>query len=418
MPRGAKPRAAPGRVKSRRGGSMKDRRTFLRWLGGLPVLGRYLSPLPSPQTGRGGGAPPTVVATPTALYQQPEGRRNLVRITVTGLDAPAGRARVTDRRGALVGSAGLLPAGPVSLGEVWVPLSEPSQFQIDVEVGKTRVARSRVRLVPPKRWTLYWLSTIHTAVGDTDLQERCLEIHRENLDAALARLPGHPDYRWTAECALQVISYVENRSPEAAGGLAGDWPVYPQAYWWEGPDGGRVLHWRAYRYGDATRFGFDVGPDEMGRRLSDWLLTNPVFLSPGYPFDIGLLYGASASDNAPIDERLVQNMEEFNRRFAFPRIVPGRAEDFFRDLERRWGAKLPVRRGDTGCYWEDGAASTAAELARFRRAQLAARAAELVALWDDRLEPRDDEAAPRLARRARERRAMWRDLLLFGEHTW
>jgi len=493
---------------------MKDRRTFLRWLGGLPVLGRYLSPLPSPQTGRGGGAPPTVVATPTALYQQPEGRRNLVRIVVTGLDAPAGRARVTDRRGALVGSAGLLPAGPVLLGEVWVPLSEPSQFQIDVEVGKTRVARSRVRLVPPKRWTLYWLSTIHTAVGDTDLQERCLEIHRENLDAALARLPGHPDYRWTAECALQVISYVENRSPEAAGalveairggkigfqalfanlltglldhetlarvvwpagllarerglgfaaaqltdvpgqtltfptvlaasgvrylatgpnperavpllsaadgaaaGLAGDWPVYPQAYWWEGPDGGRVLHWRAYRYGDATRFGFDVGPDEMGRRLSDWLLTNPVFLSPGYPFDIALLYGASASDNAPIDERLVQNMEEFNRRFAFPRIVPGRAEDFFRDLERRWGAKLPVRRGDTGCYWEDGAASTAAELARFRRAQLAARAAELVALWDDRLEPRDDEATARLARRASERQAMWRDLLLFGEHTW
>ena len=111
-------------------------------------------------------------------------------------------------------------------------------------------------------------------------------------------------------------------------------------------------------------------------------------------------------------------MEEFNRRFAFPRIVPGRAEDFFRDLERRWGAKLPVRRGDTGCYWEDGAASTAAELARFRRAQLAARAAELVALWDDRLEPRDDEGAARVARRAAERRAMWRDLLLFGEHTW
>src|SRR5439155_1764832 len=134
------------------------------------------------------------------------------------------------------------------------------------------------------------------------------------------------------ERAVPLLSAADG----AAAGLAGDWPVYPQAYWWEGPDGGRVLHWRAYRYGDATRFGFDVGPDEMGRRLSDWLLTNPVFLSPGYPFDIALLYGASASDNAPIDERLVQNMEEFNRRFAFPRIVPGRAEDFFRDLERRW----------------------------------------------------------------------------------
>src|SRR5207247_11182454 len=114
----------------------------------------------------------------------------------------------------------------------------------------------------------------------------------------------------------------------------------------------------------------------------------------------------------------VQSLREFSRRFASPRSVPGGAEDCFRDLERRWGAKLPVRRGDTGCYWEDGAASTAAELARFRRAQLAARGAELVALWDDRLEPRDDEATARLARRASERQAMWRDLLLFGEHTW
>src|SRR5438445_11335145 len=149
---------------------MTDRRTFLGWLGSLPVLGRYPSPLPSAPAVGGGGPPPTVVARPTALDRQPEGRRNLVRIAVTGLDAPAGRARVTDRRGALVGSAGLLPAGPVLLGEVWVPLSEPSQFQIDVEVGKTRVARSRLRLVPPKRWTLYWLSTIHTAAGHTDLQ--------------------------------------------------------------------------------------------------------------------------------------------------------------------------------------------------------------------------------------------------------
>src|SRR2546426_9679768 len=61
---------------------------------------------------------------------------------------------------------------------------------------------------------------------------------------------------------------------------------------------------------------------------------------------------------------------------------------------------------------------TAAELARFRRAQLAARAAELVALWDDRLEPRDDESLARLARRARERRAMGGDPPLFGGHTW
>src|SRR5437763_736428 len=196
-----------------------DRRSFVAWLGSLPLLCRYLPPLPA--------APPpaTIDATPTHLYQQPDGRRNLVRITVTGLEAPAARARVTDRRGALVGTAGILPlsgstgTATAFAGEVWVPLSEPSEFQIDVEVGKQRVARRKVRLAPPRRWTLYWLASNHTDVGYTDLQERCLEVHRKNLDAALARLAAHPDFRWSAECALQVLTYVENRSPAAGDAL-------------------------------------------------------------------------------------------------------------------------------------------------------------------------------------------------------
>ena len=467
-----------------------DRRSFLGWIASLPLW-------------RGGGnapqpPPPGVEVRPTALYQQPDGRKNLVRITVAGLSAPAARARVTDRRGALVGTAGLLPlgAGLTLTGEVWVPLSEPADFQVDIEVGKDRAARQRVRLTPPKRWTLHWLSSIHTDVGYTDLQENALEVHRKNLDAALAWLPTHPDYRFTAECALQVLSYVENRPPEAGdalvraiqGGKIGFealfanmltgildhdtlarvvWPAgrlarerglgyaaaqitdvpgqtltfpmmlaasgvkylasganperaapllpppdgstqYPQVYYWEGPDGSRVLHWRAHHYGDATKFGFGIGPEEMGRRLSDWLLGHPVFLSRDWPYDMALLYGADWQDNAPMKEQLVTNMEEFNRRYAFPRIVPGRAEEFFRELERRHGPRIPVKRGDTGLYWEDGAASTAAELAAFRSAQLAARAAEIVALWDDRLGVKGQ---------VEERRTMWRDLLLFGEHT-
>jgi hypothetical protein len=486
---------------------MTDRRSFVGWLGAAWASAR----------GRGAAAPPPVVEVrPTALYQQPDGRRNLVRITVSGLDAPAARARVLDRRGALVGTAGLLPAagGLVLAGEVWVPLSEPSGFRVDVEVGRDRVAQRTVRLTPARRWTLYLLSSIHTDVGYTDLQERCLEIHRQNLDAALARLERQPEFRWTAECALQVISYLENRSSEAGAalvrairdgkvgfgalfanvltglldhetmarvvwpaglvarerglafaaaqitdvpgqcltfpmvlaasgvrylasganperavpllppaeaarhGLHGEWTTYPQLYWWEAPDGSRVLHWRAHHYGDGTRFGFAEGAGEMGRRLSDWLLTHPVFLSPAWPYDVALLYGLDWQDNAPVKEQLLANLEDFNRQYAFPRIVAGRAEDFFREVERRYATRIPVRRGDTGLYWEDGAASTAAELAAFRRAQLAARAADLLALWDGRVETRDAQGADAARRRADERRAMWRDLLLFGEHTW
>ncbi len=487
---------------------MTDRRSFVAWLGSLPLVGRHRLQR---------AAPPLVIdATPTALYQQPDGRNNLVRVAVTGLDTPAARARVTDRRGTLVGTAGLLSTGAGLAGELWVPLSRAvgAEFQIDVELGKQRVGRRRVRLAPPRRWTLYWIASSHTDVGLTALQEECLEVHRRNLDAALARLPAHPDFRWTAECALQLISYVENRAPAAGEALARairegkvgvsaafaqpltgildhetfarvlwpaglfarerglgyqavqladvpgqaltlptllaasgvrylasgvnperaapllspvdaaraqlggtEWTTYPQLYWWEGPDGSRVLHWRADQYADGPRFGFDVGAAEMGRRLSDWLLTHPVFLSPGYPYDVALLCGATG-DNGLLDEQVVANVEEFSRRFAYPRLVAARPEDFFREVERRWGAKLPVRRGDTGCYREDGAASTAAELARYRAAQLVARAAELLALWDEKTEPRDGGATDRIEQRAAARRRMWRDLLLFGEHTW
>src|SRR5438309_7058415 len=189
-----------------------DRRTFLGLLSSL--AGSLASK-------RRGSQQPVIEVRPTALFQQPEGRKNLVRITVSGLSAPAARARVTDRRGALVGTAGLLPSaqGVALSGEVWVPLSEPSDFQVDIEVGRDRAARRRLRLTPAKRWTLYWLPSIHTDVGYTDLQERALEVHRKSLAAARAWTATHREFHFTAECALQVLSYLEDRSPEAGDAL-------------------------------------------------------------------------------------------------------------------------------------------------------------------------------------------------------
>src|SRR5258706_11374488 len=314
---------------------------------------------------------PVVEARPTALFQQPEGRKNLVRITVSGLSAPAARARVTDRRGALVGTAGLLPTpqGVALSGEVWVPLSEPSDFQIDVEVGRDRAARRKLRLTPAKRWTLYWLPSIHTDVGYTDLQERALEVHRKNLDAALAWTSTHRDFHFTAEGALQVLSYLEDRSPEAGDALVQAirdgkigwqalfanmltgildhetfarlvWPAgklarerglnfasaqitavpaqpltfpmllaasgvkylasgpnperavpllpasgtegtpYPQLYYWEGPDGSRVLHWRAPHHRRRTPIGLRSRPAAVGHRPSATLPDSPAGLAP------------------------------------------------------------------------------------------------------------------------------------------
>jgi hypothetical protein len=148
----------------------------------------------------------------------------------------------------------------------------------------------------------------------------------------------------------------------------------------------------------------------MAARLSEWLDTDPLLLSPAWPYDTALIVGLDSRPNVPAQDQTVTHIEEFNRRYAFPRIVAGRVEDFFRDLERRYVTRIPVRRGDTGLYHEDGAGSQAAALALFRRTQLAARAADILALWNERLDVRTEHEA--------DRRALWRDLLLFGEHTW
>src|SRR2546430_13158169 len=110
---------------------MTDRRSFVAWLGTLATALRWP---------RAGSPTPVLRAVPTVLYRQPEGRSNLVRVTVTGLDAPAARARVTDRRGALVGTAGLLPhaGAPRRAREGWGPLAVPTPYPNDLEVGKQR----------------------------------------------------------------------------------------------------------------------------------------------------------------------------------------------------------------------------------------------------------------------------------------
>src|SRR6188474_2772231 len=83
---------------------MTDRRSFLGWLGSVTAAAG----------GSGARAadpgPITIDAHATSLYQQPDGRYNLLRVVVAGLDAPAARARVVDRRGTAVGTAGLLPS--------------------------------------------------------------------------------------------------------------------------------------------------------------------------------------------------------------------------------------------------------------------------------------------------------------------
>ena len=131
-----------------------------------------------------------------------------------------------------------------------------------------------------------------------------------------------------------------------------------------------------------------------------------------FPFDttflfwVGLWPGGGV-DNAPPDEQTVEKVVAWNKKYAAPRIVIGLAGEFFREFEKKNGARLPQFSGDLTPYWEDGAGSTSRETALNRGSGDRLAQADflwaLLAPWA-RPSARFDEA--------------WKNVLLYSEHTW
>ncbi len=177
-------------------------------------------------------------------------------------------------------------------------------------------------------------------------------------------------------------------------------------YWWEGLDGSRVLAISAVVYAQASILGLTDSVEMMEDRLPDWMAD---IGRTGYPGDALYVYGASP-DNQPIQPIYTEIARQWNKRWAFPHIIIGRADEFFRYVETNFGKSLPVVRGDIGSLWEDGAASSASETAlnRFARTQLTGA--------EQRLAIAAAAGAGAFPRKAVD--DAWSNVLFFDEHTW
>ena len=156
-----------------------------------------------------------------------------------------------------------------------------------------------------------------------------------------------------------------DRAPYATHGL-------PNLFYWEGPDGSRVLSHIAGGYGMAG--GLLSSFDQARERLPGFLASQE---KAGYPYDAVLVNGAF-SDNQGVAEWLPEVVEKWNATWEYPKLILGRPEDFFRYIEQNFAAKVPVMRADFGAWWEDGAASSARETAMCRRAEERAVTAEML----------------------------------------
>ena len=234
---------------------------------------------------------------------------------------------------------------------------------------------------------------------------------KEHLPVGAANITDVPSYSWSYASVLHDagIQYLAagSNSWRAPVMLLGRWNE-KSPFYWEGPDGGRVMMWYSRAYLQlASMFGT---PPTLPA-VED---AAPVFLQaytrPDYKADAVIVYG-SQLENTPLDQAQVDLPRQWAAEYTWPRMVFTTFKDAMALLEQQFHGDLPVYRGDFGPYWEDGFASDALHTAMHRRNQQRILTAEKMAAIPSLLNPDLRPDARKLA-------DAWHNMLLFDEHTW
>ncbi len=165
-------------------------------------------------------------------------------------------------------------------------------------------------------------------------------------------------------------------------------PRVPMLFWWEGPDGSRLLT----MYSEA---GYGTGLE----------------IPANWPYRTWLaLIHTGDNHGPPTPEEVRQILDEAKRRFPGARIRIGRLSDFAEAILRE-GGKIPVVRGDMPDTWIHGPMSDPVGCALARKVRPAITATQsletLLRLWN--VQVPDGQTAWATARE---------NSLLYGEHTW
>lgn len=215
---------------------------------------------------------------------------------------------------------------------------------------------------------------------------------------------SYPSVLASAGIKYWAAAVNEDRAPL----LAGEQWNEKSPFWWEGPDGGKVLFWCSWGYSQiGSTFGWNLRNSTIREAL-------PLFLEqydhPGYKPDAVLMYGAQA-ENTDLHPELATFVPAWNDAYAYPRLRYSTFQDFFKYIDANYGPELATYRGDMGPYWEDGIGSDAYYAAEDRWNQGHAVSAEVASTVSHLVMP--DIHPP-----AAEEKDAWNNILLFAEHTW
>jgi hypothetical protein len=190
--------------------------------------------------------------------------------------------------------------------------------------------------------------------------------------------------------------------------LAGEQWNERSPFWWQGPDGQKVLFWCSQGYAQiGSVFGGEPDDESIREAL-------PMFMAQyegtAYTPDAVLMYGAQA-ENTDLHQQMATFAPEWNKDYAYPKLQYATFNDFFKYVDTKYGSTFATYKGDMGAYWEDGIASDAYYAAEDRENQSLGLSANMVSAVAHVLDP--DVHAPKS-----ELDAAWNHILLFAEHTW
>ena len=179
-------------------------------------------------------------------------------------------------------------------------------------------------------------------------------------------------------------------------------------FWWQGPDGGKVLMWYSRHY-MQMQFIFGLPPlIATGKEIL------PVFLEmyehPSYHASAAIIFGTQV-ENTDLFPQQATLADEWNALYAYPRIEYSGFHHALANIAHQFGSDIPTVRGDGGPYWEDGIGSDALYAALERQNESRAPSAEKFATISTLVNPR-------LAVNQNKLDAMWANMVLMDEHTW
>ena len=178
----------------------------------------------------------------------------------------------------------------------------------------------------------------------------------------------------------------------------------PPLFWWEGPDGSRVLTMYSCNYGSCSGFSPWIGPNDpnTGRNF---------FPAKGWPYKVWPAIAVTNDNDGPPDVKKVKAyFDEIKAKLPGVKIRMGTMDDFVRAILKE-NPNLPVVKGEMPDSWIQGIMCDPNGTKTSRAVHPKIASAEVLhtqlGLWG--------AAQPAVAK---EVLRAYENILLYGEHTW